>query len=110
MLKKKYAKEARVPRRIVYYETEDFIFSETDARIVEFLALDYTSDQIGKEVCLSPRTVQAKIEEMYDVMNVRGKAGLVLKAITMGIISMPLFQQPADTERTERAPAVYDNE
>lgn len=65
-----------------------------DLQIVQLLSEDYIPKQIGEKLNLSNRTIEGRIRELYDKMKVKGRAGIVLKGMLMGMIQNPYHLRP----------------
>lgn len=60
--------------------------NEKDLQIIEMLANGYTSKEIGQALSLSPRTVEAKTQDIKSAFGCKNVPHLVKKAIEMKLI------------------------
>lgn len=69
-------------------KNDQYLPKITDKEL-EFLALcatDLTYKEMAEKMYLSPRTVERYSEVLYEKLNVRSRSGLVLFALSMGIV------------------------
>jgi DNA-binding NarL/FixJ family response regulator len=56
-------------------------FSEKELQVIQYICKEFTTEQIGKELYLSKRTIDGYRAEILRKLNVRGTAGIVIYAI-----------------------------
>ena len=62
-------------------------FSERELEVLKLICEEKTAAEIGKEIFLSPRSVEGIRERLIDKIGVRNTAGLVIFALKQGIIN-----------------------
>lgn len=65
----------------------DIEFTERELEVLKLICEEKTAAEIGKEIFLSPRSVEGIRERLIDKIGVRNTAGLVIFALKQGIIS-----------------------
>lgn len=78
-------------RKVIYQriELDDLVYDSKDVAILEGLAQGKTRPQMAKELFLSKRTIDNRVDSMASAMLVNGQTAVVLKAIALGIIKNP---------------------
>jgi DNA-binding NarL/FixJ family response regulator len=61
--------------------------NDRDLRIIEMLAQGCSAREIGKELCLSSRTIEARKQAIIQAMGCKNSPHLVKKAIEMKLIN-----------------------
>lgn len=62
-------------------------FTERELEVLKLICEEKTAVEIGKEIFLSPRSVEGIRERLIDKIGVRNTAGLVIFALKQGIIN-----------------------
>lgn len=62
-------------------------FTERELEVLKLICEEKTAAEIGKEIFLSPRSVEGIRERLIDKIGVRNTAGLVIFALKQGIIN-----------------------
>lgn len=90
-------------RKVIYQriELDDLVYDSVDLTILNGLAHGKSREELGKICFKSKRTIDSRIDKMAGAMLVDGQMGVVLKAISLGIIKNPY-------EQLKRPDAVYN--
>ena len=67
-------------------EGEDLILSHREKTIVKSIEQGMTYKEIGDRLCISPHTVHTHIKNIYEKLQVKDRAGAIMKARKKGII------------------------
>jgi two-component system response regulator NreC len=62
------------------------VLSQREAEVLQHLALGYTNQQIGEELCLSVKTVESYRARIKAKLGLEGRAHLVRYAIEIGLL------------------------
>jgi len=63
-------------------------FSEKQLEVIRYICMEFTTQEIGKELYLSKRTIDGYRSAILEKMNVRGTAGIVIYAIQHGLFTL----------------------
>jgi len=66
---------------------QDIDFTERELEVLKLICEEKTAAEIGKEIFLSPRSVEGIRQRLIEKVGVRNTAGLVMFAIKNGIVS-----------------------
>lgn len=72
----------------IEHETQYVELDKTDIEILRLICFEYTSKEIGKELFLSPRTIEGRRKRMIRQLGVKNQAGLIIYSIKKGIIKI----------------------
>lgn len=62
--------------------------ADREKDILQLLCKNYSYKEIGKELFLSPRTVDAHRDRLFSKLNIKSKEGLILFALQSGIVTL----------------------
>jgi DNA-binding NarL/FixJ family response regulator len=82
-----------VTRHLIHSINIDYSFDKLNSREIEFLKLsgtEMTYKEIAETMCITPRTVDAYRDQLFDKLGIKSRVGLVLYAISNGIIDVPV--------------------
>jgi DNA-binding NarL/FixJ family response regulator len=60
--------------------------SEREAQVLALVAGGLSMKEIGKQLCVSPKTVDSHIQHIYDKLDVKTRAGATVFAMEHGLI------------------------
>jgi DNA-binding NarL/FixJ family response regulator len=66
---------------------QDIDFTERELEVLKLICEEKTAAEIGKEIFLSPRSIEGIRQRLIEKVGVRNTAGLVMFAIKNGIVS-----------------------
>lgn len=66
---------------------QDIDFTERELEVLKLICEEKTASEIGKEIFLSPRSVEGIRQRLIEKVGVRNTAGLVMFAIKNGIVT-----------------------
>jgi DNA-binding CsgD family transcriptional regulator len=65
---------------------QDVEFTERELEVLKLICEEKTAAEIGKEIFLSPRSVEGIRQRLIEKVGVRNTAGLVMFALKNGIV------------------------
>ena len=65
---------------------KDVEFTERELEVLKLICEEKTAAEIGKEIFLSPRSVEGIRQKLIEKVGVRNTAGLVMFALKNGIV------------------------
>jgi DNA-binding NarL/FixJ family response regulator len=84
----------KIIRMISCFEQAQTEFNEREKKLLELACSDLTYKEIGVQMYLSERTIKANYDVLFDKLEVRSRAGLVLEAIRQHFVSINNFSDP----------------
>ncbi|QTA83866.1 Two component system response regulator, LuxR-type binding domain-containing [Desulfonema limicola] len=68
-----------------------------EQEILHLVAENFTSKDIGKKLCISPKTVETHRYNLMKKLGLKNKVELIQYAINMGIVDMEVWKQGCRT-------------
>jgi len=75
LLLARYIQQKKVPN------ASDTVFTEREIEVIRYICQEYTTEEIGKKMYLSKRTIDGYRSAIINKMHVKGTAGIVMYAV-----------------------------
>lgn len=87
LVNKALLKKLVINRNIKPSFNQDIEFTEREQEVLKLICEEKTAAEIGKEIFLSPRSVEGIRQRLIEKVGVRNSAGLVMFAVKSGLVT-----------------------